>query len=392
MKILFISSSPYRTIDKPYSAIFLHNYAKALNNAAQHVTIISPRLLTPRRATKNIRRVFRISEEMDGNIPVLRLSWVSPFPSLDLLHMHLWGKAGLLLAEKYREKFGLPDIIHAHNVHHAGILAMELNKKWGVPYIITEHSSEFFLDRISEKLTPFFQSAYKNASARTFVSPFLGNEVEKRLGSIIKPWIWIPNIIDPLFLEEEAQTLIPNTDNITLFHAGNLIEVKQQRKLIHAFFKAFANNSKVELRIGGNGPLLDSLQRLCADLGISDQVKFLGTLSRADMLREMKNCSFYVHSSRVETFGVVLIEALACGKPVVTTACGGPDSFITSKNGILVPVDDTEEFVYALKKMAQVCKSYNPEEIKQSCISLFGPSVVTTQLLDLYRKLLKPSD
>ena len=79
----------------------------------------------------------------------------------------------------------------------------------------------------------------------------------------------------------------------------------------------------------------------------------------------MQAADAFVLSSAYETFGVVLIEALACGKPVVSTACGGPDYIVTEENGLLVPVGDTQALGAALEQMIRTIDRYDPFRLKQ---------------------------
>jgi glycosyltransferase involved in cell wall biosynthesis len=93
-------------------------------------------------------------------------------------------------------------------------------------------------------------------------------------------------------------------------------------------------------------------------------------------------------SSKAETFGVVLIEALALGKPVVATRCGGPESIIREEDGILVPVDDVPKLGDGMKEIRRQYGNYRPIELRRSCANRFSEKAVTRQLIDIYRQVL----
>ena len=80
-----------------------------------------------------------------------------------------------------------------------------------------------------------------------------------------------------------------------------------------------------ELVIGGDGPDRARLERLCARHGIASLVHFAGLLDRDGVRARMQACDGFILPSWAETFGLVLGEALACGRPVVATRCGGPE-------------------------------------------------------------------
>ena len=105
------------------------------------------------------------------------------------------------------------------------------------------------------------------------------------------------------------------------------------------------------MRLVGDGPSLAGLQRLSRQLGIAGQVDFIGALAADRVRAEMEAADAFALASNHETFGVVVIEALACGLPVVSTASGGPDHLIDPDNGMLVPCGDAAGIARCLAEM-----------------------------------------
>ena len=91
------------------------------------------------------------------------------------------------------------------------------------------------------------------------------------------------------------------------------------------------------LRLAGDGPIRGDLERRCAQRGIAGQVDFLGDLPSYGVRDAILAADAFVLASDVESFGVVVIEALASGRPVVVTRSGGPDHLVNAKNGLLIP-------------------------------------------------------
>ncbi|MEI2707753.1 MAG: glycosyltransferase [Chitinophagaceae bacterium] len=114
--------------------------------------------------------------------------------------------------------------------------------------------------------------------------------------------------------------------------ASLLMKIKLKLILIQAFAKKFQqNNPSFQLQIAGIWSFGKLFKRIsCNELGIQQQVQFLGQLNRTQVKATFTSMpDVFVLPSTYETFGVVLIEALACGKPVIATACGGPENIVT---------------------------------------------------------------
>ncbi|MBK6756608.1 MAG: glycosyltransferase [Moraxellaceae bacterium] len=131
-------------------------------------------------------------------------------------------------------------------------------------------------------------------------------------------------------------------------------------------------------------PEQERLRQLSSQLGVSKQVVFLGARKRQEVLETVAAANAFVLSSRYETFGVVIVEALALGKPVVATRCGGPESIISNEDGILVDVDDIDALADAMLDVYTNYSNYHPEGIRQRCLERFGEEAVTTQLKMVY--------
>ncbi|MFA6661181.1 MAG: glycosyltransferase, partial [Bacilli bacterium] len=92
-----------------------------------------------------------------------------------------------------------------------------------------------------------------------------------------------------------------------------------------------------------------------------------------------------------ETFGVVLIEALALGKPVISTRSGGPEDIVEETNGLLVPTNDREALGKAMQYMVENYNTYNPQEIQQRCHEKFSEASVAKRLVNVYQQVLTKS-
>jgi glycosyltransferase involved in cell wall biosynthesis len=221
------------------------------------------------------------------------------------------------------------------------------------------------------------------------VSPALASLLNKKYGGNNTPWIYMPNMVDTDFFCPQAP---PGSGTVTagqpfiFFVLGFLTAIKGHRYLIEGFAQNFRGEN-VQLWIGGDGEERSRLESVVREAGIQDQVAFLGAMSREQVRQAMLQCHAFVLPSLYETFGVVIIEALACGKPVVATHCGGPEHLVNSRNGLLVPPGDAAALGRAMKHIVSHILEYEPADIRAECVASFGRDAVVRQLDEIYRGL-----
>ncbi len=142
-----------------------------------------------------------------------------------------------------------------------------------------------------------------------------------------------------------------------------------------------------EVMIGGKGPEQDRLRRHVEVSGLSEQCYFLGPMSRSQVRDQMLRCDVFVLPSLQETFGVVLVEAMACGKPVIASRCGGPEFVVTEDTGVLVGVGDSKALANAMEKFITHAIRFNPASIRQSICERFGENPFLEKISGIYRGL-----
>lgn len=272
---------------------------------------------------------------------------------------------------------GKPDIIHSH-FYDIGYISTILKEKYNIPLVHTEHSSQTAKVEISSSTSRICKTVYSSADCVLAVSSSLGRNINEQWG--IKPFI-IPNIVDiSIFrfgIKQESK-------NFVFTSIGHLIEGKGFDILIEAFKNANFNKT-VHLKIIGQGPDRRKIQKLIDKYGLRDQVFLMGFLKRIDISDILCESDAFVLASRGETFGVVYIEALLSGLPVIATTCGGPEDFIDEHNGILVPNGNISLLSESLMKMHKHINRYNRKSISENCFSRFGPQTISNQLTQIYK-------
>jgi len=388
MHILIIPSERYIPQEKLTAGIFQHDQAHALKRAGLQIGVIAPAPRSLRLFKKRLNGwPSGIEFSNKDGVPVYRYKGWGWIPGrTPYLSGKFYTNIGKRLIKKYINEQGMPDIIHAHNALYAGFIAYTIKKKYHIPFVLTEHSSAYIRNGIRGWQVKMVKKVLEKADARVIVSPYLGKEIEKRFGNLVCPWKYIPNILDNRFEKQRSSgSQVPESKELFRFlNVGSLISIKNHIELLNAFSSAFKGLKKVKLLIIGDGPLRKELEALVEILEITTQVQFFGEVNREKILYEMGRCNIFILPSLHETFGVVLIEALACGKPVITTDSGGPRCIINEENGILVPKGDYIILAKVMKKMMQNISNYNSDLIRKDCITRFGEKAVVTQLVEVY--------
>jgi glycosyltransferase involved in cell wall biosynthesis len=383
MHVLIIPSW-YPTHPADIGGSFFREQALALHKYGCKVGVIYPQHRSLRQWAKIWSGKHGIELQIDEGMPTLRYHGTNWFPRMPRFARTRWIRHGWKLFNEYIMQYGKPDVIHVHSILNAGILARELHNQLGIPFVITEHSSAYARQSISLSDLNVAQTAVNCAKKKFAVS----NEFGRLLDQIFTDgdkWQHMPNIVHELFFDKELESSKNNC--FEFINVALADKNKAQANILEAFANRFKNKNNVRLIIGGDGPELENLKALALNLGIGAQVKFTGLLTREQVRKKIAQSSAFVLSSRYETFGVVLIEALALGKPVVATRCGGPDSIVREQDGLLVPVDDVPSLEAAMQSIYENRTAYNAVEIRAACKERFSEHAIAERLMQVYEEI-----
>ena len=284
------------------------------------------------------------------------------------------------LIKEVIKKEGLPDVAHIH-ILYVAYFAIFSNALKGIPLVITEHWSELENDENHD--ISWMSKAYQEANAIIAVSNSLAQSVQNLCH---RPVNVINNMVDDRFWKSTPTRRVDSK-----FHfitVGRLCDNKHYDMLIDAFDNCYFSDDTV-LDIVGDGENKNQLERLIEKKKLGDRIFLHGLKSSDEVAVMLASSDCFVLSSSLETFGIVLIEAMAKGLPVITTCCGGPDEFVTSGTGVIVPKDDCLAFTSAMKKMRVETGNYDKEAIKQYCYDNFSQAAIAKQIIDVYNRVLK---
>lgn len=377
MHILIIPSEQFMTEGSPLGGIFQWHQAKALKKHGNQVCIMTSHLLGPSSMFKTIENSF----EFKNDIPIYRYYKKTLIPPRYLpmeKRIDLLFQAFKIMMNHYIAEYGKPDIVHAHNILNAGFIAQKLKELYGIPFILTEHSSYYALKKVDKNLLEKIIEFSNNIDVFTVVSnkfaDFLGNVFKKKRIYVLH------NLVNQNFFESAIKK---KTESFIFFNLASLDENKNQELLIKAFAKCFKNQN-VYLNIAGKGKLQNYLYDLASALGIKKQINFLGALKEDEVLRYMNESNVFVLTSNYETFGVVLIEALACGIPLIATKSGGPEDVVNEQNGILIEVGNETQLENAMFYMYENANKYDKEKLRDDAKDRFGENTFIKNVMKYY--------
>jgi len=275
--------------------------------------------------------------------------------------------------------------IHAHVTFPAGWVAMILARKYGVPFMITEHSGPFPMGRGTfvhhGQLIDNLRMPLESADAIIAVSSALADRIQS-FG--VKRPIVVPNFVDE---RNFPCTPLPDKEPFTFLTVSSMLESKGIHDLLVAISLLARKGVETRHVLVGSGPDLKRFQTMAEQMKINDRIQWLGAVNRANLPKLFSESHAFVLPSHLETFGIVYAEAIASGRPVIATRCGGPESIVNSVNGILVGVNDPEALSEAMCRMIEGIDAYQPEEIHLDFMKRFSRQVVTKQLVDLYNQV-----
>jgi len=196
----------------------------------------------------------------------------------------------------------------------------------------------------------------------------------------------VPNSVSDEFLTYPLSN--KKNDKFEFIHVSFMTENKRVDGIIRSFYEVQKKIPNVFLTLVGDGKCRKELETLTADLNISEHVHFTGMMARKDVVMKMNAADVFIMNSEHESFGVVLIEALALGKSVISTKSGGPDTIVTSDVGYLVDVDAPEKLTEFMIKITSERNKFRPNNIRKVCESRYSSKALVRRWKEIYMGIL----
>jgi glycosyltransferase involved in cell wall biosynthesis len=271
-----------------------------------------------------------------------------------------------------------PDLIHSNIGYPGAFWGWTMSTLLKIPYVVTEHTriTNNFRSAVHKQLTLF---GFRKARQIIAVSRWHADEIFRFVA--IKPVV-IHNVIN----FEKFPPIAPLRDTRE-FQIGFLGHVDTPVKGLDILLQAIAQlPDSFVLHIGGRGSLMDGYMRLAEELNVVHKCKFHGAIPSDQVPSFMSKLHFFISSSRSETFGIAMVEALTCGLPVVATDSGGPSEFINSENGLIVPVENADKLRDGISQMMRNYQRYNPAFIRKQVMHAFSSESFLEKISAVYGK------
>jgi glycosyltransferase involved in cell wall biosynthesis len=383
-RILWLTSW-YPTEEDPLNGDFIQRHAEAVSQ------FIPLELFHLQKSYISLNAQYRtITQSLPGGsmaiirfYPVTtRILWLEK-----LCSWFIYFREFLRYFRSYVNKNGKPDLIHVHVSFKAGLLALLAKRIWKIPYVVTEHSSEFLPDSpeyrlanrwLRKKLT---KKILVNSNGLSVVSETLGRYIQAMYPDI--SYIVIPNVVNTA----QFYPGFPKNDVFTLIHVSNLTRNKNMEDLLEAM-KILAREERHDINlviVGNDSNLDDQLRQQITNAG---NIHLAGELLHSDLSLLMRKAHALIMYSKYETFGCVIIEALATGLPVIVSDIPVfHETVRAGVDGYFVPLSSPRLLAENVKWLKEHIGECSQESISMHAARKYGYQVVGKSFFDWYGKI-----
>lgn len=279
-----------------------------------------------------------------------------------------------------------PDILHAQSSVYGGIVANYLGKKFKVPTMLCENMM-FLLHNFSKFLQNKILEAFNGANK---ITPPSTDKMRAILMHGIK--------CDPIVIGNMVDDDLFNISNEA--SSGGVFEIlivagSSYIKDLPTFFNSIKEiidrgYKDIHATIVGNGVWGDeNYSAYIKKIGIDGYCTFIDTVARKDMPYYYNRCNVFVSTSIAEGFQVSILEAMASGKPVVTTNHGGVEDNLKAENGILVNIRDYKAIADSIIRIKKCEVEFNPEIIRQTVVERYGKVAFKNKISNIYNEIIE---
>ena len=271
------------------------------------------------------------------------------------------------------------DVIYSHYLSNS-YYAVHFLKNIHAPIVSIEHWSKLNIEPLPSDIHKMAIETYPQVQQVITVAKSLQDRLENLFGIKAK-------VIYNLVGDEFHYSPTKSNNTVHFITTGSLV----YRKGFDLFAKAFAKlnlpKEQWELNIIGEGEEHQHLRQQIIDAGLQDNIHLVGSKNKIEIAKLLNESDVFVLPSRNENFSVAVLEALACGLPVVASICGGIRECIDEKNGLLFEVDDVEGLAKCLKHMYGHYQEYDRQAIADNCQSRFSSEVIAKQLTEIFEEV-----
>lgn len=364
---------------------FIERHAKAVAPLLDSLTIITA--VKDRSLAHNS---VEIVEKSEGNLTTYiiyygRSRWGGAIEKF--LSVKKYIAVHLEVFDKLTREKGKPGIVHVHVAMKAGLVAKKIKQQYHIPYIITEHWTAYYKQakpNIFEMGTFFLRGikkVFKSASLVLPVSDHLGKCINDNLLPVSYKTIY--NTVDTRYFFYTGT----GTGKFRFVHASYMHYQKNPEGILKACEILSRKDLPFELLM--IGAVNEKLQQQCQQMGLLNKyVFFEPAVPYEEVAIKMQSSSALLLFSRFENMPCVILEALCCGLPVISTGVGGITEVIDKTNGIVVQNENVDELAHAMEIMISNYHEYDRKEIALKARSMFSYDEIGRQVKRVYEEVL----
>ncbi|MEX1141168.1 MAG: glycosyltransferase [Thermoleophilaceae bacterium] len=358
--------------DRPVLGIFCREHARAL--ATRHDVVVLASLATRRPGFA----AFRLDDAVEDGIRTIRIRYRRPVLRPAAMGFQLLGMLAAL--RRLRRDGWRPDVVHAH-VYQAAPPALALGRLSRAPVAVTEHYTGFQRGLVTGYDRTLARLSFERADVVAPVSDELAGHLRGLApGARIEV---VANVVDTSAFTPPGVHLAGDAEGARLLTVAALAEKKGHRHLL----EALANVPDATLDVVGDGELRGELERLAADLGVGERVRFLGERPKEEVAELMRAADLFVLASLAENLPVVLIEAQASGLPAVATRVGGVPELVDRDAGVLVEPADPGALAGAIRDVLARRADFDPTALADRAADRYGYDAIAERWTAIYADL-----
>lgn len=291
------------------------------------------------------------------------------------------------MVQDYIWEHGKPDLIHVHVAMNGGLIALQLKEQLGIPFVVTEHSTIYHpaaADRLESRFFMWrkkLKQVLRSAALLLPVSDDLGKAIQHHVPGVSCKVI--PNVVDTDQFHLKTK---PVSSVCELVHVSGMNYQKNTVGLLNALEQL--KKIRTDWHCTMIGPASEALKDLSRKKGLADRIHWAGEVSYAEVAAYMQKSHALVLFSRYENQPCVILEALCCGLPVVTTRVGGIAEVIDASNGLFATSEQVNTLVEALDQLMKNYATFDVAQISNHATAAYNYSVVGKKIKQTYEDLL----
>lgn len=383
-KVLWLASWYPSRLDG-FTGDFIERHARAVSKYVE-LTV----LVILKDETLDFDKV-EIEKTVEENLTVYRVFYGktnTPLWMESFLSVKKYFELQKQLYRQIEKEWGKPDMVHVQVAMKAGMLAVYLKKKYGIPFVVTEHWTGYY----PQSKPAIYDSnfIYKSINKLILQKAVMFLPVSKQLGQTVNKYFTkveyevIPNVVDTKLFFYDGSIKV---NKFRFIHPSVMNYQKNAEGILQACILLKNRGYNFEILMVGNedNKLLDFAAQ---NKLLNETVFFKPAVSYATVAYEMQRSSALLLFSRFENLPCVVLEALCCGLPVISSKVGGVAEVVNEANGILVENENINELVNALQNMIDTYGNYDKESIAKRAAKAFNYDKVGSQYAAVYKNIL----